>query len=183
MRQFPLPIIGFSGFSGSGKTTLLEKVIPQLKAKGLRIGLLKHSHHHIEMDTPTKDSYRLRYAGSDQLLLATKERHLLFFEYSNQEQDEPDLLSCLQQFDTNHLDLILIEGFRDAAIPKIEIHRPELNKPLLYETDKEIISIATPVTTHLPSTCSLTRLDLNQSEQVVDFILKQMKISVSQKTK
>ncbi|MCG7587497.1 molybdopterin-guanine dinucleotide biosynthesis protein B, partial [Photobacterium sp. OFAV2-7] len=93
------PIIGFAGYSGSGKTTLLEQLIPLLKQQGLRIGLVKHSHHSIDPDTPGKDSYRLRHAGCAQTLMATKERHMLYFEYPEPDREEPQLQACLQQLD------------------------------------------------------------------------------------
>ncbi|QUJ69133.1 molybdopterin-guanine dinucleotide biosynthesis protein B [Photobacterium sp. GJ3] len=166
------PILGFAGFSGSGKTTLIEQVIPYLKQQGLRVGLLKHSHHDVEPDTPGKDSYRLRHAGSDQLLLATPHRHILFFEYPESDPREPDLQQCLQQLDHRKLDLILVEGFRDQPIEKIEIHRPVYGKPLLYPQDEHIVAIATsePGTTH-----PLPVLDLNQPKQVAAFILKRIR--------
>lgn len=163
-----VPILGFAGYSGSGKTTLLEQVIPHLKAQGLRLGLIKHSHHNIEPDKPGKDSYRLRHAGCAQTLLATQSRHMLFFEYPD-EPHEPALQECLSQLDHSRLDLILVEGFREEAIPKIEIHRPSYGKPLLYPNDEHIIAIAsdhvTPLSAHLP------QLDLNNIHDVVTFIL------------
>ncbi|GAB6260087.1 molybdopterin-guanine dinucleotide biosynthesis protein B [Photobacterium sp. R1] len=167
-----VPVIGFAGFSGSGKTTLIEQIIPCLKAHGLRVGLLKHSHHDVEPDTPGKDSYRLRHAGSDQLLLATPHRNILFFEYPEPAQREPELVACLQQLDQCQLDIILVEGFRDQPIAKIEIHRPDYGKPLLYPQDHHIIALATcePNEVH-----PLPVLDLNQPQTIADFIVKWMK--------
>ncbi|UJF20150.1 molybdopterin-guanine dinucleotide biosynthesis protein B [Vibrio sp. SS-MA-C1-2] len=136
-------IIGFAGYSGSGKTTLLEKLIPKLKANGIRIGLIKHSHHQIEPDKPGKDSYRLRHAGCDQTLLATKERHMLYFEYPESTRSEPSLNECLQQLDHSQLDLILVEGFRDQAIPKIEIHKQDCQRPKFYLNDNNVIAFVT----------------------------------------
>lgn len=162
------PVIGFAGFSGSGKTTLIEQVIPYLKQHGLRVGLLKHSHHDVEPDTPGKDSYRLRHAGSDQLLLATPHRHILFFEYPDDEDREPALEDCLEQLDHSRLDIVLVEGFRDQPITKIEIHRPDYGKPLLYRKDTDIVAIATsePGDTH-----PIPVLDLNQPASVAAFIM------------
>ncbi|MGF1726139.1 molybdopterin-guanine dinucleotide biosynthesis protein B [Photobacterium nomapromontoriensis] len=163
------PILGFAGFSGAGKTTLLEQLIPQLKQHGLRIGLIKHSHHHIDPDKPGKDSYRLRHAGCDQTLLATKERHMLYFEYPQHDRDEPELQQCLSQLDHAHLDLVLVEGFRDEAFPKIEIHRPSYGKPLLYTQDSDIIAFASDEPA--PADCPLMWLDLNKPDTVARFIL------------
>ncbi len=164
------PVIGFAGFSGSGKTTLLEGVIPLLKRSGLRVGLLKHSHHNIEPDSPRKDSYRLRYAGSDQLLLATSSRHMLFFEYHDDEDREPELKECLAQLDLNKLDIVLVEGFRDASLTKIEVHRPSHEKPLLCEHDRDIIAIATDSPSPLCVSNYIPQLDINSHEVVAGFI-------------
>ncbi|GHA60858.1 hypothetical protein GCM10007086_38360 [Photobacterium aphoticum] len=161
------PFIGFAGFSGSGKTTLLERVIPLLKQQGLRIALVKHSHHDIEPDKPGKDSYRLRHAGSCQTLLATRNRHMLYFEYT-EPRDEPTLAECLAQLDHTQLDVILVEGFRDEPFTKIEVHRPAYGKPVLYPHDTHIIAVASDET--LPN-CPLPQLDLNQPESIAAFVV------------
>lgn len=164
------PVLGFAGFSGSGKTTLLEAVIPHLKAAGLKIGLLKHSHHDIEPDKPSKDSYRLRYAGSDQLLLATSRRHMLFFEYHDHENREPSLKECLAQLDHSRLDIVLVEGFRDEALAKIEVHRPSYGKPTLFSQDKHVIAVAFDSKPDGFDSTGLTALDLNQPADIATFI-------------
>ncbi|WP_281222401.1 molybdopterin-guanine dinucleotide biosynthesis protein B [Photobacterium sanguinicancri] len=165
------PTLGFAGYSGSGKTTLLEKLIPLLRAHNIRIGLLKHSHHDIEPDKPGKDSYRLRHAGCQQTLLATKKRHMLYFEYPEEDRGEPELAACLAQLDHSKLDIVLVEGFRDQSIPKIEIHRPSYGKPFLHSNDPHIIAIATDAEI-TPSRVSLPLLDLNNTEQIARFIMQ-----------
>lgn len=166
-------LLGFAGYSGSGKTTLLEKVITQLKMHNIRVGLIKHSHHTIEPDKPGKDSYRLRHAGCSQTLLATKERHMLYFEYPEPNPSEPELQQCIEQLDHSRLDMIIVEGFRDEHFPKLEIHRPSYNKPLLCENDKHIIAIASDdfEALHNTKADSLPQLDLNNIDQVCQFIL------------
>ncbi|WP_325893979.1 molybdopterin-guanine dinucleotide biosynthesis protein B [Grimontia sp. NTOU-MAR1] len=164
------PVLGFAGFSGSGKTTLLEAVIPHLNSSGLRVGLLKHSHHDIEPDKPTKDSYRLRYAGSDQLLLATSRRHMLFFEYRGNEERDPQLRECLAQLDHSRLDIVLVEGFRNETLPKIEIHRPSYGKPTLFPHDTHIIAIAYDQKPDALDEFNLPSLDLNQPSDIAGFI-------------
>ena len=139
LNDFPVPLLGFSAFSGTGKTTLLEKLIPLLVEKGLRIALVKHSHHDIELDSPTKDSYRLRKAGAHQVVLAGTHRSILFHE--NESVKDSLLCDQLALLKTDNLDLVLIEGYRDIAFPKIELHRQSLNKPLLYKDDSNIIAI------------------------------------------
>ncbi len=158
-------IIGFAAFSGCGKTTLLTRLIPLLTAKGLRIAIIKHSHHDFELDQPGKDSYELHHAGSNQTLLTSKFRSALICE--NQPCKEPELKQAIRQLDLSDIDLVLVEGFRhEPDLVKIELHRPSLNKPLLYPHDKQIISIASDVEidTHLPL------LDLNKPEQIARFI-------------
>ena len=164
------PVLGFAGYSGSGKTTLLEALIPLLKQQGLRLGLVKHSHHDIEPDKPGKDSYRLRHAGCSQTLLATKARHMLYFEYPEPEREEPTLEECLAQLDHRQLDLVLVEGFRDQPLAKIEIHRPSYGKPLLYPADNNIIAFASDEPA--PAGCTLPLLELNDPNSVAAFILQ-----------
>ncbi len=163
-----LPILGFVAYSGTGKTTLLLKIIPLLKEKGLRIGMIKHSHHRkFDIDHPGKDSYRLRQAGAEQMLVASRKRWALMIE-TGEEMDEPNLQNLLSHFEQEKLDLILVEGFKHEQFPKIEVHRPSLGKPLFVQPDPTIIAIASDVSplenTHLPI------LDMNQPEKIVTFI-------------
>jgi molybdopterin-guanine dinucleotide biosynthesis protein MobB len=165
MKRYP-PLIGFAAWSGSGKTTLLEQIIPLLRAADLHLALVKHSHHDFAIDTPGKDSHRLRMAGAGQMILASSQRTVLIREEPPPHIDA-DLASLLTLIEPDRCDLILVEGFRHLAIPKIEIHRPALGKPLLARSDPHIIAIAcdTPLATPLP------RLDLNQPHTVAQFIL------------
>ncbi|BAO43553.1 molybdopterin-guanine dinucleotide biosynthesis protein B [Thiolapillus brandeum] len=138
--DFPIPVLGFAAFSGSGKTSLLERLIPRLRQQGLRLALIKHSHHDFEMDKPGKDSDRLRRAGAGQILLASKYRTAWIREGDG--ATEPDLGELLSRLDIRGLDLVLVEGFRDEPIAKMEIHRPTLGKPLLCREDSRIIALA-----------------------------------------
>ncbi|MFT7052679.1 MAG: molybdopterin-guanine dinucleotide biosynthesis protein B [Psychromonas sp.] len=164
--NFPKVMLGFSAYSGTGKTTLIEKLIPLLVAEGIKIGLIKHSHHDIEMDKPGKDSYRLRKAGASQVVLASPYRTIIFKEKS--QRTEPSLTEQLNCLDINNLDLVLVEGFRDEKFAKIELHRPSLGKPLLYPNDQSIIAIAAdqPLSTSLPA------LNINDIEQIKVFVLQ-----------
>ena len=118
----------------------MTRLLPVLKSYGLRVGAIKHTHHRFEIDQPGKDSYRLRAAGAQQLLIASPTRRVLVMETPDQTHD-PMLSELLLQFDPSSLDLVLIEGFKHERFPKIEIHRPSLNKPLLYEEDDGVIAI------------------------------------------
>lgn len=167
MIQCPIPIIGFSAFSGTGKTTLLRKLIPLLKAKGLRIGMVKHSHHDIEVDHPGKDSYVLRKAGTCQMVLASPKRTSIIIEHPK--QADSSLATALKGLQTDKLDLILVEGFKHEQLPKIELHRKELGHPLLFPEDSNIMAIATNYDLDDDS-LQITKLKLDQTQTIADFI-------------
>lgn len=160
------PLLGFAAYSGCGKTTLLTKLIPLLHERGIRIGMIKHAHHEFDIDTPGKDSYVLRKAGAEQMLIASSKRWALMVE--TPEQAEAELSTLANQLDQSRLDLILVEGFRHEAFPKIELHRPALQQPLLCVQDKNIIAIATDAA--LSATVIIPILDLNDPTQIADFI-------------
>lgn len=159
-----LPLLGFAAYSGTGKTTLLEALLPKLTAAGLRIGLLKHAHHDFDVDKPGKDSYRLRKAGASQMLIASRNRHALMSETPDAEAEFDYLLT---RFDATKLDVILVEGCKNIAFPKIELHRTEVGKPWLYPHDQNIIAIAADemVETVLP------QMNINHLDAIADFVL------------
>ncbi len=174
MQHAQVPILGFAAFSGTGKTTLLTQIIPVLKHHGVRIGLIKHSHHNFQIDQPGKDSFRLREAGASPVMLVSTHRRAIITEISPEQ--EPRLDDQLKLLDQSELDLILVEGFKAEQFPKIELHRPSLNKPLLYPNDPNIIAIASDCTLETPD--YLIQLDINQPEIIADFILNQFMRSV-----
>jgi len=161
-------VLGFVAFSGTGKTTLLKHLIPILKARGLHLALIKHTHHQFDIDTPGKDSYELRQAGAEQVMVASRHRWALMVETPNQ-NDDPQLDSLIDHLDTNALDLILVEGFKHAAVSKIELHRPILNKPVLFPEDPNIIAVASDA----PPTqqTDLPVLALDNPEAIADFVM------------
>ena len=169
MQHAHIPLLGFAAFSGTGKTTLLTQIIPILKHQGLRIGLIKHSHHNFQIDQPGKDSFRLREAGASPVMLVSTHRRAIITDITPAQ--EPRLADQLKHFDQSGLDLILVEGFKAEPFPKIELHRPSLNKPLLYPNDPNIIAIASDCPLQTPDT--LTQLDLNQPDRIAAFILNQ----------
>jgi len=167
MHKTRLPVIGFVAPSGSGKTTLLRKLVPVLRDRGLRIGYLKHTHHTFELDVPGKDSYQLRAAGAEQALLASHRRWALQSEQADGGED-PSLERMLRGFDADRLDLILVEGFKHAAYPKLEVHRTTLGKPPLYPGDPDIIAV---VTDHkLPGQDHPPQLPTEDLEAIADFV-------------
>ncbi|RBM89162.1 bifunctional molybdopterin-guanine dinucleotide biosynthesis adaptor protein MobB/molybdopterin molybdotransferase MoeA [Vibrio paracholerae] len=159
-----LPLLGFAAYSGTGKTSLLEALLPKLTAAGLRIGLLKHAHHDFDVDKPGKDSYRLRKAGASQMLIASRNRHALMTETPDAEAEFDYLLT---RFDAEKLDVILVEGCKNIAFPKIELHRAEVGKPWLYPHDENIMAIAADemVETDLP------QMHINDLDAIADFVL------------
>jgi molybdopterin-guanine dinucleotide biosynthesis protein B len=166
MQNARIPVLGFVAASGTGKTTLLTELIPLLKQDGLRIGLIKHSHHDFEIDQPGKDSFRLRKAGASPVMLVSRYRRAIITEFTPEQ--EPRLNDQLKQLDQSELDLILVEGFRTEQFPKIELHRPSLEKPLLYPNDPDIIAIATDAALDVPD--YLPQLELNRPEMIAAFI-------------
>ena len=169
-----LPLLGFCAHgSGIGKTTLLTRLIPVMNARGLRVSVIKHAHHSFDIDHPGKDSYRLREAGAVQMLLGSRHRWALMTELSRTGEphaEEPGLAELLEQLDSRMADLVLVEGFKREPIPKIEVHRPALQYPLLAATDPNIIAVATDA----PVASALPQLDLNQPAVIADFILDWM---------
>ncbi len=169
MVKFHLPILGFAAYSGTGKTTLLTKLIPLLREKGHRIGVIKHTHHNIDIDQPGKDSFVLRESGADQMILASKYRTAVIIEKADSTQ-EPELQDVLDNLQTDSLDLVLVEGFKLAEINKIELHRKALGKPYLYLKDPNIIAIA--VESKEDKDFIIDSLDLNNPQQIADYIEK-----------
>ncbi len=165
------PVLGFAAHSGTGKTTLLVKILPLLRATGIHVGMIKHAHHQFEIDTPGKDSYELRKAGAEQMLVASDQRWALMHDYDQPE--EPRLEELLRILPRDQLDLILVEGFHKAPFPKIELHRPATGKPLLFPGDPFILAVASdaPVTTSLPV------LDINSPQEITAFIIAYLQSS------
>ncbi|ENM5888162.1 bifunctional molybdopterin-guanine dinucleotide biosynthesis adaptor protein MobB/molybdopterin molybdotransferase MoeA [Vibrio mimicus] len=170
-----LPLLGFAAYSGTGKTTLLEALLPKLTAAGLRIGLLKHAHHDFDVDKPGKDSYRLRKAGASQMLIASRNRHALMTETPDAEAEFDYLLT---RFDAEKLDVILVEGCKNIAFPKIELHRAEVGKPWLYPHDENIIAIAADETLET----ALPQMNINDLDTIADFVLDYVEKWHEQKT-
>ena len=163
---FPKPVIGFAAFSGTGKTTLLTKVLPILRARGLRVGMLKHAHHAMDIDHPGKDSYELRKAGAEQMLVVSRSQVAWIHELRDG-RAEPDLQEALNLLDPDTLDLVLVEGFKRESFAKIELHREGLHKPLLYPDDQNIIAFASE---QPPENLPIPWIDLNVAEDMAIFI-------------
>ncbi|EOX4934061.1 bifunctional molybdopterin-guanine dinucleotide biosynthesis adaptor protein MobB/molybdopterin molybdotransferase MoeA [Vibrio alginolyticus] len=172
-----IPILGFAAYSGTGKTTLLEALLPKLTEAGLRIGMLKHAHHNFDVDKPGKDSYRLRKAGASQMLIASRNRFALMTETPEAEAEFEYLLT---RFDEDMLDVVLVEGCKNIAFPKIELHREEVGKPWLYPNDENIIAIASDggeLDSELP------QMNINDLEAIAQFVIQYVQQAKAPKNK
>ena len=163
-----MKIFGFAGYSGSGKTTLIEQLIPQFVMRGLKVSLIKHAHHDFNIDRPGKDSYRHREAGCSEVLITSSQRWVLMHELRGEQ--ERGLQYQLKRL--SPCDLVLVEGFKKEPIPKLEIHRVVMRQPLLQPDDPNIIAIAsdTQIKVKVPL------LDLNDPEQISEFILRHLEV-------
>jgi len=161
------PVVGLIAYSGTGKTTLLTRVIPLLRAHGLRIALIKHAHHHFDIDTPGKDSHRLREAGAEQVMIASRNRWVWMRE--TPDQPEAELEEMIEQLAPTGIDLILVEGFKHGHYRKIELRRHELDNPRLYVDDPDVIAVATDGP--LEPFTELPILDINNPAAIADFII------------
>ena len=138
MNNPGMRVFGFAGWSGSGKTTLIEAVIPKLTARGLTVSLVKHAHHAFDIDHPGKDSYRHRAAGCTEVLISSAARWALMHELRG--GPELSLFDALAQL--SRCDIVLVEGYKRAPIPKLEVWRAALGKPLLHPQDPQIVAVA-----------------------------------------
>ncbi|MBY0361073.1 MAG: molybdopterin-guanine dinucleotide biosynthesis protein B [Phreatobacter sp.] len=123
-----MKVVGLAGWSGAGKTTLLARVIPVLTARGLGVSTVKHAHHAFDIDQPGKDSHVHRSAGATEVLVASGRRWALMHELRAAE--EPRLAALLMRL--SPVDLVIVEGFKREAHPKVEIHRAANGKPWLF---------------------------------------------------
>jgi molybdopterin-guanine dinucleotide biosynthesis adapter protein len=131
-------VIGLAGWSGSGKTTLITKVIPVLVARGLKVSTIKHAHHAFDIDRPGKDSWQHREAGAGEVVVASSRRWAIVHELRG--EPEPPLEALLAKL--SPADLVIIEGFKRHAHPKLEIYRASVGKPLIYPQDDCVVAIA-----------------------------------------
>ena len=165
-----MKVFGFAGWSGSGKTTLIEQLIPRIAARAGMVSLVKHAHHAFDIDQPGKDSHRHRQAGATEILLTSSQRWALMHELRG--EPEPGLREQLRLF--SPCDLVLVEGYKSADIPKIEVHRPSTGNPLLHPKDPNILAVASDE----PITAPIVVLDLNDLDGIVEFIMQQRGLQI-----
>ncbi|HMN21531.1 MAG TPA: molybdopterin-guanine dinucleotide biosynthesis protein B [Ottowia sp.] len=160
----------FAGYSGAGKTTLIERLIALLRARGLRVSVVKHAHHKFDIDRPGKDTYRHREAGAFEVVIASRHRLALMREFEHElELGVHQLIAEL----SGGVDWVLVEGFRASELPKIEVWRADAGKAALYPGDACVVAIATDSPERLPQATELPLLDLNDASAVADWLLTQ----------
>lgn len=162
-----IPALAIAAWSGTGKTTLLKKLIPALCEQGIRPGLIKHTHHNMDVDKPGKDSYELRKAGATQTIVASSQRWALMTE--TPDEPELNLAYLVSRMDASTLDLVLVEGFKHEAVAKILLFRQgcgHREEELII--DKHVIAIASDV----PLTVDVQLLDINDIEQISAFVMR-----------
>lgn len=165
-----MKVVGFAGFSGSGKTTLVERLIPALRLKGLRVSVVKHAHHKFDIDVEGKDTYRHREAGAFEVVVASDTRLALMREF--EVANRPTVHHLLAELYAG-VDWVLVEGFKDSDLLKIEVWRAASGKPARYMDDDFITAIATDSSDQLPTPTGLQVLDLNDPDAVVAWLLSQ----------
>lgn len=170
-NSMPAPVIGVVGRSGSGKTTLLEFIVGQLAAEGLRVNLIKHSHHDLDLEPKHKDSARLRLAGAAEVLIASPFRFAVIHELRG--AAEPTLAEQMARLAP--ADLTLVEGFKSDPIVKLEVFRPSLGQAALYPRDPHIVAVASDQPAPPGLRAGITWLDLNQRESVLGWLLAHIK--------
>jgi molybdopterin-guanine dinucleotide biosynthesis protein B len=157
-----MQVFGIAGWSNAGKTTLIECVLPRLRARGLQVSVVKHAHEKFDIDRPGKDSFRFREAGSHEVLISSPTRWALMREHRG--TPEPDLAELLSYLSA--CDLVLVEGYKREAMPKLEVHRVANGKPLLAPDDPQIVALASD----LPLATGLPQFRLDDIEAIAAFI-------------
>ena len=162
-------VIGFCGYSGSGKTTLVEKLIARLRLAGQRVSVVKHAHHDFDIDHEGKDSWRHRQAGAFEVVVASNRRLAKIREFPVIEEPSVDQLIA----ELADCDWVLVEGFKQAPLPKIEVWRPATGKRAQYPSDPFVIAIATDSANALPEPTERPVFDLDDADAIAAYILAQ----------
>jgi len=162
-----MKMFGFAGYSGSGKTTLIEQLIPRFVARGLKVSMIKHTHHNFDLDKSGKDSFRHREAGASEVMLVCDQRWVLMHELRGDaepgfEQQVANMSDC---------DLLLVEGYKATPIPKLEVHRTANGKPFIWPENDSVMAVATP-SADRPAVCPLPWLDLDDHDAIAAYILE-----------
>jgi molybdopterin-guanine dinucleotide biosynthesis protein B len=164
-----MKVYGIIGWKNSGKTSLMERLVAEITGRGFSVSTVKHVHHAVDLDQPGKDSFRHRQAGAREVVLASADRFALMVEHRGPEPELPAILARLQP-----VDLVLVEGYKRDAHPKVEVWRQETGQPLIQPSDVLVRAVATDARPRLP----VPVLDLNDTGAVADFILREVGLAV-----
>jgi molybdopterin-guanine dinucleotide biosynthesis adapter protein len=162
-------IYGVIGWKNAGKTSLMERLVAEITGRGLSVSTVKHVHHDVDLDQPGKDSFRHRQAGAREVVLASANRFALMVEHRGPEPELAEVLARLAP-----VDLVLVEGYKRDAHPKVEVWREETGQPLIQPGDPLVRAVATDARLSLP----VPVLDLNDTGAVADFILREVGLAV-----
>jgi molybdopterin-guanine dinucleotide biosynthesis protein B len=160
-----MKVYGVIGWKNSGKTSLMERLVAEITGRGFSVSTVKHVHHAVDLDQPGKDTYRHRQAGAREVVLAAAERLAILVEHRGPEPELPQVLARLAP-----VDLVLVEGYKRDAHPKVEVWRAETGQPLIQSGDPLVRAVATDAALTLP----VPVLDLNDTRAVADFILSEV---------
>lgn len=164
-----MKVYGVIGWKNSGKTGLMERLVAEITGRGFSVSTIKHVHHDVDLDIPGKDTYRHRVAGASETVLASAHRFALMREHRGPEPELPEVLARLAP-----VDLVLVEGYKRDAHAKIEVWRAETGQPLIQSNDALVRAVATDAALVLP----VPVLDLNNTAEVADFILREVGLAV-----
>ncbi len=159
-------VYGVVGWKNAGKTGLMERLVTEITGRGISVSTVKHAHHSFDVDHEGKDSHRHRIAGAREVLLASRNRFALMHEL--RDEDEPSLEALLTRL--SPVDLVLIEGYKRDAHPKVEAHRAQTGNALIAPGDPTIRAVASDT----EMTLDRPVLDLNDTVAIADFILAEV---------
>jgi len=162
-------VYGVIGWKNAGKTSLMERLVADVTGRGFAVSTVKHVHHAVDLDQPGKDTWRHRAAGAREVVLASADRFALMVEHRG---PEPDLAAVLARLAP--VDLVLVEGYKRDAHPKVEVWRAGTGQPLIQPGDPLVRAVASDAALRLP----VPVLDLNDTRAVADFILREVGLAV-----
>jgi molybdopterin-guanine dinucleotide biosynthesis protein B len=160
-----MKVYGVIGWKNSGKTSLMERLVAEITGRGFSVSTVKHVHHSVDLDQPGKDTFRHRAAGAREVVLASADRLAILVEHRGPEPELPVVLARMAP-----VDLVLVEGYKRDAHPKVEVWRTETDQPLIQPGDPLVRAVATDVGLSLP----VPVLDLNDTGAVANFILREV---------
>ena len=168
-----MKIFGIYGWSGSGKTDVICRLIKFLTKKQIKISSIKHTHHNISIDKKGKDSFQHRESGAREVIVGGKQNWALI--HNGKEGENNTLNDLLERFSCK-VDLVLVEGFKESTIPKIEVYNSSLKQTLISLDDDETLAIIYDKIDKNIINSKLPKFDFNDTEKIAKFILNYLEI-------